>query len=451
MKTPIRLFCFVLAGFCFSAQAADLQPALPFDNDPTHVLLGDGKFGPVPATSVWLRDVQSQLAKLQAGSNVVLNIGLIGDSWFTGTNIVSPIRQTLQNLYGDAGPGWVGVIDTAHIHIPMDVTRTVTGTWTNKFSGFTTAGAGMEEADSGVMGDRVDWTTVANTFVLHYKQKVGGGYLAYSIDDGSWTNVDTSIGTTVGICGVSNAATASHKFSVMTTNTSTGGITLYGVDIQRTNPGVRVHALGVVGRAAIDRSVKPFSTTYYQPGLSNLNLNLMVINYGNNDKSGNLDPALFARYQHTNVTMCTTVLTNCAVMVVGTPDTGPTNVFTMADYRNENEKVARTNRVAFLDAYTAFGPIENAIARGMYSGGDNRHLSTEGGKAFAALISNAIISPPPTVPVALLSQQLFLSGTTNQVSFGGTNTPPSSSVAPTKWISVIVAGESGVYRLPLYQ
>lgn len=42
-------------------------------------------------------------------------------------------------------------------------------------------------------------------------------------------------------------------------------------------------------------------------------------------------------------------------------------------------------------------------------------------------------------------------GTTNQVIFGATNTPPSSDVAPTKWISVQVTGDPGVYRLPLYE
>lgn len=47
--------------------------------------------------------------------------------------------------------------------------------------------------------------------------------------------------------------------------------------------------------------------------------------------------------------------------------------------------------------------------------------------------------------------RLVLAGTTNQVVFGSTNTAPSSSVAPTKWISVQVSGESAVYRVPLYE
>lgn len=44
-----------------------------------------------------------------------------------------------------------------------------------------------------------------------------------------------------------------------------------------------------------------------------------------------------------------------------------------------------------------------------------------------------------------------VSGTENQVTFGATNTPPASTAAPTKWISVQVSGESTVYRLPLYE
>jgi hypothetical protein len=47
--------------------------------------------------------------------------------------------------------------------------------------------------------------------------------------------------------------------------------------------------------------------------------------------------------------------------------------------------------------------------------------------------------------------QLTLAGTTNQVIFGGTNTPPVSTAAPTKWISVQVQGETAIYRIPLYE
>ncbi len=44
-----------------------------------------------------------------------------------------------------------------------------------------------------------------------------------------------------------------------------------------------------------------------------------------------------------------------------------------------------------------------------------------------------------------------LAGTTNQVTFGASNLPPASAVAPVKWISVQVTGETNAYRLPLYE
>jgi hypothetical protein len=55
------------------------------------------------------------------------------------------------------------------------------------------------------------------------------------------------------------------------------------------------------------------------------------------------------------------------------------------------------------------------------------------------------------MPGNLTALSVTLTGTTNQVTFGATNIPPASAVAPTKWISVQVAGEAVSYRLPLYQ
>ncbi|SRR6266576_289116 len=49
------------------------------------------------------------------------------------------------------------------------------------------------------------------------------------------------------------------------------------------------------------------------------------------------------------------------------------------------------------------------------------------------------------------SGKLTLSGTTNQVTFGATNTAPVSAGAAAKWISVQVSGFTNAYRIPLYE
>lgn len=51
--------------------------------------------------------------------------------------------------------------------------------------------------------------------------------------------------------------------------------------------------------------------------------------------------------------------------------------------------------------------------------------------------------------VRMASASIF--GTTNQVVFGATNIAPSSAAAPTKWVSVQISGDAGIYRLPLYE
>ena len=46
---------------------------------------------------------------------------------------------------------------------------------------------------------------------------------------------------------------------------------------------------------------------------------------------------------------------------------------------------------------------------------------------------------------------LTVASTTNHISFGATNAPPASAVAPTRWISVLINGEATQYKIPLYQ
>jgi len=47
--------------------------------------------------------------------------------------------------------------------------------------------------------------------------------------------------------------------------------------------------------------------------------------------------------------------------------------------------------------------------------------------------------------------QMSLAGTTNQVTFGATNTAPSVTTNAAKWISVQVSGFTNAYRIPLYE
>jgi len=92
----------------------------------------------------------------------------------------------------------------------------------------------------------------------------------------------------------------------------------------------------------------------------------------------------------------------------------------------------------------------NANLTSVSSGGGNAanwQASGTTNSLLAGILRNHGIVATNTIQGA----QYLVSGTTNQVIFGSTNTAPVSSAAPTKWISVQVTGESVVYRLPLYE
>ena len=65
--------------------------------------------------------------------------------------------------------------------------------------------------------------------------------------------------------------------------------------------------------------------------------------------------------------------------------------------------------------------------------------------------SNVWFTATSTNKVVTVAGQVYISGTTNFLKFGATNTAPGSVSAPTKWVSVQINGEGTAYRVPLYQ
>jgi hypothetical protein len=69
-----------------------------------------------------------------------------------------------------------------------------------------------------------------------------------------------------------------------------------------------------------------------------------------------------------------------------------------------------------------------------------------------AAVAGLVTADAVTSTNIVTGKKFVLTGTsTNHITFGATNTAPSSAVAPTKWISVTVTGDAGVYRIPLYE
>ena len=96
---------------------------------------------------------------------------------------------------------------------------------------------------------------------------------------------------------------------------------------------------------------------------------------------------------------------------------------------------AGTTGTNLVDGPIVISAVTNAALTGVF-------------RANAIISTNAITGLSLTTTTNVTAAAYTITGTTNQVTFGATNTAPSSAVAPTKWISVTVTGDAGVYRVP---
>jgi len=103
------------------------------------------------------------------------------------------------------------------------------------------------------------------------------------------------------------------------------------------------------------------------------------------------------------------------------------------------------------DASFVTTKLTNSIVLGRNARALGSHLMTVGAFSSGDSIDQLITGDSTVSGILTSSNQVFIAGTTNQLKFGATNAPPVSSAAPTKWISVTVSGDAGVYRLPLYE
>ena len=101
--------------------------------------------------------------------------------------------------------------------------------------------------------------------------------------------------------------------------------------------------------------------------------------------------------------------------------------FYRAHHANFGDEAALESSVLLLDNGTNAVPLITA--------------RTNNGTTVFSVAASGVVTAPT----------YMLTGTTNQVTFGGTNTAPVSAVAAAKWISVNVSGFTNAYRIPLYE
>ncbi len=221
--------------------------------DPPAVALED------PEGSV-MAPVYDKLAGLLRGRrDSLVRIGFYGDSNLTLDVVSGTLRRILQQRFGDAGHGYVGVGSPFRGYRHLDVHRSMVGHWqtvlyshhNREGEGF---GSGGMAATTGEPQARAVFRTAdddapvgknASHFSVYFLAQPGGGRFAVDVDGRRQWEVNTAAAQRAFGTQTVQVDDAPHRFVV--TNLEPRRIQLLGVSLERVVPGVVVDAFGITG------------------------------------------------------------------------------------------------------------------------------------------------------------------------------------------------------------
>lgn len=308
----------------------------------------------------YLRETKQRLRKRMLGESVQLVVASIGDSWTHNTSRWSgPTSDTLKTAYGNAGPGWTGfawgfggasnVWSGGNGCADSGVAVSLSSNWLVHYS--TSASPDLCDIYSSTAASKVTVTYSGagdtSSVWLHYI--AGAGSIRYRWNAGSWTTLDTSVGS--GRTDTALVGMPTGTWTLEIENVS-GTTTLCGVDIQKTGDGVRWHKLGATGsRSSQWVSV---NASQWQAGITSLAPNLVIILHGTNDQS-TYDAAAYSTYMQTLISRIRTATPLADILLVAPCENGRGLPDLMSGYAESLYQLAAANKCGFIDLQSLFG------------------------------------------------------------------------------------------------
>ena len=343
-----------------------------------------------------LRNWNAELTHIRrenVGHQAVL--ALFGDSWMNIGNRFADLFTTwLQTEYGDAGPGWVSMWEGGKGE-PPNVTRTRTGTWTDRDKNSTPKGRGPDlsecYSDEVVTPAKVTITATCETVIIHYLEQVGGGDFRWQVDAGGWTTVSTDAAEAYATTSITGLSAASHAVEIEILDAGTAGVILFGADVQESANGVRVHRFGQNGGKASDYTA--LDATQWQTALTALAPTVVAILLGTNEDSGDVAPATFRTNMEEMATRVRTAIPLCDILYIspGPNDLTP-GTYGMADYVAALRASAVANDYAMFDSLLLLGDYDSANSRDLYQ--DSSHVNATGGSAIVRQVIQTLLYLP---------------------------------------------------------
>jgi hypothetical protein len=328
-----------------------------------------------------------KIASIEKNGTGQAVIALLGDSWthsekpgtttYEHTNYVQPLTKYLRSTYGNAGGGYYSFScshnGTAKMGCadPDDANDTRGGsiTYQDQVSGC----KGIDAADA-TFGTsswlELNILTAHDKLVIHYYGSSSAGKFTYTLDNGSPVLVDAS--STEGHQTITlNTTDATHTLRFDVTD---GNVMLFGVDMQRTASGVRVHKIG--NKGATTESYVIVDTECWTSIFSSLNIDSATILLGVNDGSSLL--AIVRDRLLSIIGNMRAANSYVDITIISPSNTKNMNMTAQALFQM---LAAEEAKAGYISLIPLFGSSQKIIGKGMFF--DNLHPTTTGGRMIA--------------------------------------------------------------------
>lgn len=255
-----------------------------------------------------------------------------GDSHTAGDSMTSHLRVVWQKRFGDGGRGMVAAgRPPARHYYQRDVRYGASGAWKSA------VGGNKDPEPYGIAGLRVygdrkgsqlwvetchDCTagTRVAQFELFYQVAPTAGALRVRVDDGPWQPLDTratAVEPPHPARQVLAVPDGPHRLTLE--HAGGGNVDLYGVVLERRQPGVIVDSLGVVGRRL--GSLRSWDWAIIGEQIATRDPRLVVLQYGTNEADDpDLDLEAVAKYYDDTILRIRAAAPTASILILGPPD-----------------------------------------------------------------------------------------------------------------------------------
>ncbi len=333
-----------------------------------------------------------------------------GDSPISGDLISGAARTLLQNKFGDAGHGWIFIAKPwdfyYHEGIRMEGKGWKVSSPVLPGGGGGSFGLGGASFTSGSPSaysrirttSKGEGSAVSRFDIFYLAQPHGGSFTAY-VDKDPARDFSTQEQTRSSAMVSINVKDGGHTLKI--TPKGDGSVTLYGVALERDDPGVVYDTLGMLGGTV--HHLTFFHGDTWIEDLKNRKPDLVILNFGTNESNYGYLP--YTEYTHGYSLVIHRIreaLPDVSILIMSPIDRGARDddgdIVTIPSIPilvAAQESVARAENVAFFNTFAAMGGM-GTMAR-WYDDqprlvtGDFTHPSYTGAAQLGSMLVNALL------------------------------------------------------------